>query len=655
MTRGRAAAAGLALLAAFGLPLALLAPARADDQPASGVSIDHAQPVQGGVRLLVSVPDTGTPDLGGVQVRVAGDVVPSTATPAASSEAVRRTAVLAIDTSASMRGRRITAARDAALAYLATVPANVAVGVVTFDDGVHRLLAPTRDRARARAVVSDLRLTRDTALYDGVLGAVRAAGPGGTRGGQRSVLVLSDGKDTTSTSLVDTAKAVQQSGVSLEVVSLEQGDEANPALAILARAGRGRVIDAQDPAALTRAFSAEARTLARQLVVTAQLPRGKAMSADVTVSVPVDGRESRTQAYVPIRSEATQPRPVARGPVEVPADAGQTVSSTVVVGGVAAMGVGIVGVFLALAFARPKMTKEAEVAERMKAYGIVTTAPDGSGSRSDAGAATNLADQARHAAERALAGNKSLETAIASRLEGAGLSLKPAEWLLTHATVSLLAGIVGLGLSGGSILGALLFVVLGGVGGWAFLVVKRTRRLRAFASGLADTLQLMSSSLSAGLSLAQSLDTIVREGNEPIAGEFRRVLVESRLGVPLEESLAGVAQRMESRDFEWVVMAITIQRDVGGNLAELLLTVAATLREREFLRRHVKALSAEGRLSAWVLGGLPPVFLLYLVVSKGDYVRPLYTTPLGLVMCGAMVVMLAVGVFWMSKVAKVEV
>ena len=130
----------------------------------------------------------------------------------------------------------------------------------------------------------------------------------------------------------------------------------------------------------------------------------------------------------------------------------------------------------------------------------------------------------------------------------------------------------------------------------------------------------MSGSLSAGLSLAQSIDTIVREGDEPIASEFRRVVVETRLGVTLEDSLEGVAERMESHDFDWVVMAIRIQREVGGNLAELLLTVAATLREREYLRRHVSALSAEGRLSCYILGGLPPGFLVYLALTKPDYV-----------------------------------
>ena len=152
--------------------------------------------------------------------------------------------------------------------------------------------------------------------------------------------------------------------------------------------------------------------------------------------------------------------------------------------------------------------------------------------------------------------------------------------------------------------------------------MRRSRRRKAFNRGLPETLQLMSGSLAAGLSLAQSVDTIVREGPEPIAGEFKRVLVETRLGVTLEEALDGIAERFESKDFEWVVMAIRIQRQVGGNLAELLDTVAGTMREREYIRRQVAALAAEGKLSAYVLGGLPPLFLVYLLLTNRDYVMP---------------------------------
>jgi tight adherence protein B len=151
------------------------------------------------------------------------------------------------------------------------------------------------------------------------------------------------------------------------------------------------------------------------------------------------------------------------------------------------------------------------------------------------------------------------------------------------------------------------------------------------------------------------MDTVVREGGEPVASEFRRVLIETRLGVPLEDALAGVSDRFESKDFEWVVMAIRIQREVGGNLAELLDTVAATMREREYLRRQVNALAAEGKLSAIVISALPPLFLLYLVLTKWDYVAPLFTDMRGIVMLGGGTLWLLVGVFWMSKLIKVEV
>ena len=112
---------------------------------------------------------------------------------------------------------------------------------------------------------------------------------------------------------------------------------------------------------------------------------------------------------------------------------------------------------------------------------------------------------------------------------------------------------------------------------------------------------------------------------------------------------------MSSEDFAWVVMAIRIQREVGGNLAELLNTVSDTLREREFLRRQVKVLSAEGRFSAWILGGLPIVMFLYMLLVRPDVIRPLYTEPMGLVLSAIAIVMLLGGFFTLSRLVKIEV
>jgi tight adherence protein B len=264
-------------------------------------------------------------------------------------------------------------------------------------------------------------------------------------------------------------------------------------------------------------------------------------------------------------------------------------------------------------------------------------------------------ESAKSAAANVLKRNRGLEVKIAQRLDGAGSSWRPAEWLLMHAGVFIAVSIIGLLLGNGNLVIGLIFIALGAIGPWFYLGFRRKRRKKKFERALPDTLQLMSGSLAAGLSLAQSVDTIVREGTEPIASEFRKVLVETRLGLSLETALQGVADRFQSKDFDWVVMAINIQRQVGGNLAELLNTVAATMREREYMRRQVAALAAEGKLSAMVLGGLPPAFMLYLLVANRGYVIVLFTRPLGIAMLVGGAMILSVGVFWMSRIVKVEV
>jgi tight adherence protein B len=247
------------------------------------------------------------------------------------------------------------------------------------------------------------------------------------------------------------------------------------------------------------------------------------------------------------------------------------------------------------------------------------------------------------------------EQKLANKLDRAGFKLTASEWILLHIGAAVIAPIFGLLLTGGNIAVILLFFVLGTALPWMYLSMKESRRIKKFNGQLAQTLQIVAGALQAGLSLPQAVDTVVKEGAEPIASEFRRAIIEQRLGVEIEDTLDTVAERMESMDFKWVVMAIRIQREIGGNLAELLLTVAATLREREYLRRQVQVLSAEGRLSAWILGGLPVVFFAYLALARPEYLEPMLTNPMGWAMMGSAVVMLIIGGFWLKKMVKVEV
>jgi tight adherence protein B len=610
---------------------------------AEGASISHVEATKGGVKILVSVPPGSEVDLDAVTATIDGEDATAEAALAISTDDVRRTAVLAIDVSQSMRGERFEAAQSAALTFLDTVPDDVYVGIVTFADEVDDAVPPTQDRDTAREVIENLELTSQTHLYDGVLAAVDMAGSDG----QRSVLVLSDGADTSDTELQDVTKTVNESEVLLDVVALEQRGRALAAVQELADAAEGRVIDA-DPEALRQAFTQEADALARQVLVTADLPDSvTGTDASISVSLPTAETILVADAFAEVRTGAAEPVSTSTSPVAT--DPGMMIPETWMYAGLAAVGLSLL---LLLYLLVPKPAAPLTAGEVASTYTQRSTGRSTAAPKSEPDQAL---EQAKGAAKKVLQRNTGLEAKIAARLEGAGNPLKPAEWLLLHTAIFIGAGVVGLLFGGGSLVLGLLFLVAGALFPWVWLGFKRNRRRKAFNSSLPETLQLMSGSLSAGLSLAQSVDTVVREGNEPISSEFERVLVETRLGVSLEDALEGVAQRYESKDFHWVVMAINIQRQVGGNLAELLDTVAATMREREYMRRQVAALAAEGKLSAWVLGALPPAFMVYLILAKREYVMPMFTEPIGWLMLGGAVFWLSVGIFWMSRLVKVEV
>jgi Flp pilus assembly protein TadB len=247
------------------------------------------------------------------------------------------------------------------------------------------------------------------------------------------------------------------------------------------------------------------------------------------------------------------------------------------------------------------------------------------------------------------------EEKLAARLDLAGIRWDPGEWVLAGCGASLVLVIVLTVLFGN----VLIALVLGALAGWLgmkFLLNFLIRRRQArFADQLPDMLQFIAGSLRSGFSLGQALDAAVREDTQPVAGEFSRALAESRIGVDLEDALDQVADRMESADLRWTVIAIRIQRETGGNLAEVLGNTVETMRERAMLKRHVRALSAEGRLSAYILVSLPIFIGGWIFLTRRSYLRPMYTTTVGIVMLIIAALLVAGGALWMRKLVKVEV
>jgi len=244
-------------------------------------------------------------------------------------------------------------------------------------------------------------------------------------------------------------------------------------------------------------------------------------------------------------------------------------------------------------------------------------------------------------------------------LERADLPLRVGEWAVLRAVAMVVGASGGVFLMHagsmvtfvGFCLGALVGVVLP----LLFLKFAASHRAKKSEAQLPDVLTLVASSLSTGFSLLQALDSIARDADEPSAKEFSRALAETRIGADLNESLDHLADRMDSKNMRWTGMAIDIQRQVGGNLAETLRNTVATLRERQALSRHVKALAAEGKLSAYILIALPFGLFFYMLIANRKYVALLWTDPIGMGMSAGGLIAMAVGIFWMSKVVKVEV
>ena len=192
-------------------------------------------------------------------------------------------------------------------------------------------------------------------------------------------------------------------------------------------------------------------------------------------------------------------------------------------------------------------------------------------------------------------------------------------------------------------------VPLLGIGGLRFLAERRRKR---FSDQLPETLQLLSGSLRAGHGLAQGIDTIAREAESPTAEEFRRLTIEARLGRDFVDALRALADRMGGPDFQWVIQAIEIQRDVGGDLAEVLDTVADTIRDRTRIRRQASALSAEGRMSAWVLMALPFGLAAVMAVTNPGFLSPLFRTGTGQALLAVGAALMVVGGLWLKKIVK---
>jgi tight adherence protein B len=527
------------------------------------------------------------------------------------------------------------------------------VGVVAFADRPRVEQELTTDREQVRRVIAGLQADGDTALYDAVVEASRllAGQPG-----QRNLVVLSDGRDEGSTATLPQAIAAAKrakvitDAVGLQVPGFEQ-DQAS--LARLAEQTGGRALQASE-ANLTTLFRAKGEELASQYVVDMALPPGVGGEVDFQLTVRASravGEYHNDRFFIPAQASPTT--------VPLPAELPRAPALSRLEGSQGRYVLAIAGfatVLLACLLLFGPGSRSARpyraLRQRLSPYSLTPAISDDR-SRLTAFGSSEWAGRATAMAET-LVRRGNLEETFLDRLEAAGLNMRVAEFVLISLGSAFIPPLLVLILTR-NLLVSMVVVLLGTVGPFLWLAVLASRRQAKFDEQLPSTLQLLSGALQAGHSLQQAVDTVVQEAGDPIAGEFHRVLTEARLGRPLEEAFEAMAKRTRSLDFEWTVMAIRLQRQVGGNLAEVLNTVSQTIRDRYSLKRQIRALSAEGRLSSLILSILPLLLFAALLVFNPLFLRPLFTTKLGIMMMAGSAVLMIFGVFWLKKITEIKV
>lgn len=506
-----------------------------------------------------------------------------------------RIVVILLDTNISPATTQLSDERNAEVAYVRALPADVEVGLIVFNDTWRTVLQPTSSRTRLSAAVAAAK--PHGASSNGLRGALAAAVAMVDRLGAAStsrLVVLTNGEHMKQPRL---AVAIPVDAITWHY---DGDDFVNVVHRVVAASG-GHLADP-----------------------------GK--SGGLVKFIPPMPRPTRRSAPAPV------PRPHRQ-------------LSRTLIDALAVVFVVLLALVLLFLRSLRRGDRRPQLASQLERYGPMGASSGPSNAQERAGTVARGAVGLMTQVLR----SRNTEPKLALRLDRAGIARAPAEWALLGVCVSAGLAAVFTVLLGSAVLGLLIGILAGWLAMRLTLSVKISKRRAAFDEQLPNVLQLVAGSLQTGFSLAQALDGVVREGAQPAAGEFARALGETRLGVDLDAALDGVADRLDSGDLRWVIMAVRIQRETGGNLAEVLRNTVATMRERAFLRRQVRTLSAEGRLSAYILLALPIVVGGWLFYSNPSYMRPLYTTFFGVSMLVTAGVLFVVGTIWMRNLINIKV
>jgi tight adherence protein B len=574
--------------------------------------------------------------------------------------------VILIDDSGSMVGAPHANSLAAASTLIDSLPPQVQVGLVAISNTAQVVSPITTDRVALHAAIAALPVGGETAIFDAIslASTMLSQVPG-----QHNILLFTDGGDTVSkTTLAGALAAAKAVKAPIDTVGLTTPDSKPAVLSALASGTGGSLVSVSSSGQLASAFKQVAQSVASQYLITYRSPATGASgptAVNLTVNLSLGSATALDTATV-LFPQTVHPTPSASAASVALQPAVIAHPPLVFLSSPLGLVVGVTSAFVAVAclvfmlLYRPHN----EALAAMRRGQTVSVRPGGSPGpvATAAGAVpeSSLGALATSVSRKAVGWVDKMpkppgfEERLQALIDHAGWPMRASEFLALQAVSAIMAGLIGIGLLGNWLIAALMFAV--GLMAPRLVLNRRARQREAeFLEQLPDTLQLLSASLRAGASLLQAIDTVTKEASPPTSTEFARVITEGRLGRPIEEALEAMATRVGGEDFRWVVMAINIQRQVGGNLAAVLETVANTLRERAALRRQVKVLTAEGRLSGIILFVLPILLAGYLALVNPSYIGTLFSSWVGEGLIVVALVLMAVGGLWMRKLIRIKI
>ena len=558
-----------------------------------------------------------------------------------------REVVFVIDTSQRLRRNDLLGEIKTALAdEISGLPSGTRVGVVDAASSAITVVPMTSDLNAAAQAVRDLDFSEGGTVIDGVDKAVAMLSEPvetGVATAIQSVVVFAGGSDVGSNAVVGSGQVgLIRRGAQLVTVSISGGESS---FSSVVGATGGLDFPVASAAEVTSVVETAVTSASDRYVVRYAGQSSTDARGDVTLSI---GSAQSSISYeggeLTIRSVALTPSPQSQTTGAFGFFETQTGFYVTML--LAFLGIGLTIFMLGSIFASGESTLDGLIARyatgdnelEAEESNIVQTA---------------LVQRAVEMSE-SFAEERGFLLKVEELLERAKLPLRPGEAMSFYVASIFLGFVIGFIFLGGA-LGSLIFGFLVGVVMILGVRFMAKRRMRKFEQQLPDTLQLLAGTLRAGYSLPQGLEAVSKESAEPMGYELTRVMTEARLGRELEEALAAAAERLSSPDFAWAVMAISIQREVGGNLNELLMTVSDTMVQRERLKGEIATLTAEGKMSAILLGGLPPGLGLVMWIMNPEYINQLFVEFLGNVFLGLGIVSSIIGLVWMKKVITIDV